>query len=155
MRFTERGVDFGFGGGPPLFQHSNAFHANIRRTKRGVTLILLNNGNEITLLLTRWGISRQTPLFAEIVPPENWNNRNHLMNFTVRNADFIFGGGPLLFQHSNDFRANISRTKRGGTLILIHNRHAITPLLTHGEFRGKSPFSQRYYLLNIETTEIA
>ena len=155
MRFKERSVDFGFGGGALLFQHSNDCRLNISRTKRGVTLILLHNGHEITPHFNALRISRQIPLFAEIIPPEYWNNTNRLMRFTEHSLDFIFEGGPLLFQHSNDFHANISQTKRGVTLILIHNRHVITPLLTRREFPNKPPISQRYFLLNIETIEIA
>ena len=145
MRFTERGVNFCFGGGALMFQHSNDFHANISRTKRGVTLILLYNGKEITILLTRWGMSRQMPLFAEIFPPEYWNNRNRFMRF-IGIAWTLFLEVDLYCFNTQMTSTRISAERKEVWLL---NRHVNTPLLTHGEFRGKSPFSQRYYLLNI------
>ena len=52
-----------------------------------------------------------------------------------------FAGGPQLFEHSSHSHANISRTKRGATLTIAHNRHVTTPLTTRRGFPGKVSFA--------------
>ena len=127
---TVRSVDFIFEGKPLLFQLSSYFYAYNSRTKRGVTFTLTLDRHMISSFLTRWEFPRKSSLFSEILPPEYWNNTNRLMSFTIRSADFIFVGGPLLFQHWNDFHGYMNPTNRGVILILTLNRHVISSFLT-------------------------
>ena len=141
-------------GGRLLFKHSNYFHANISRTKRGVTLKLIHNRHVITPLSTRGDFPGKPP----------FSNRYYLPNSeTIEIAKWALKFvARTLFLEVDLYGFNIQMTS---SLILAeqkevwlwysHNRHVITPLLTRGEFPNKSPFTQRYFLLNIETMEIA
>ena len=62
------------------------------------------------------------------------------MGSTVRSVDFIFEGGPVLFQLSSYFYVYISGTNRGVTFILTLDRHVISSFLTHWIFPRKSLF---------------